>query len=152
MVDNLQKTSQSFILKIILQNYTYMPSHTRQRKTNHTKKNREFIVTVSMFLLGQETLRTLFWTVKSVQYQSQLQKVRVGISTTDGKYGTTLNKLRKTARGLSDFLYEQGLTFRQAHIEFFIDTTDEDLVRMNAMLDTIDTQTIVVAAADSVDS
>ena len=126
-----------------------MASKTQHRKSNHTKKNREFIVTVSMFLLGQEILRSLFWNVKSVQYQPQLQKVRVGISTTDGKYGTTLAKLRKTARGLSDFLYEQGLTFRQAKIEFFVDKQDEKILRMNSMLEEIAEETPVMAGAES---
>jgi len=115
-----------------------MTTHSGNKKTNRTKKNREFILTISMYLLSQEVLRTLFWNVKTVDYQAHNRLIRVGISTTNGKYGTTLNKLRKTSRGLSDFLCEQGLTFRPAHIEFFVDRSDEELLRLNAMLESIE--------------
>jgi len=115
-----------------------MKNQSKNRKSNYTKKNREFILTISMYLLNQEVLKSLFWNVKSVDYRAQEREMNIGISTTNGKLGTTLSKLRKTARGLSDYLYEQGLTFRPTQIQFYIDKHDEEIVRMNSMLEEIE--------------
>ncbi len=106
----------------------------KKRKTNLHKKDREFILTVSLFLLNQEELRKLFWSVKSVNYDTTYQTLGVGISTTKGKYGTTLAKLRKCSRDLSDHLYENGLTFRKAKVSFFISKEDFELERLYSLL------------------
>ncbi|NJK71070.1 MAG: hypothetical protein HC932_02315 [Thermales bacterium] len=90
----------------------------RQKKRKQKKQNRELMLTVSIFLLNQEELRKQFWTVKSVSYDKARQKINVGINTTNGKLGTTLTKLKKTSRNLSDYLFEQGLTFRKTKIGF----------------------------------
>jgi len=49
-------------------------------------------------------------------------------------------------------LYEQGLTFRQAKIEFFVDKQDEKILRMNAMLEEIEEKTPVMAGSDGLQS
>lgn len=103
-----------------------------------TKQERELITTISMFLLGREELKKLFWNVKSVRYNPKTQTLNIGISTIKGKLGTTLEKLRKTCKDLSDFLYDQGLTFRKAKIKFFVDKRDEDLEKMYSLLDQIE--------------
>ncbi len=113
-----------------------------EKRTNptkrHKKADRELLLTVSMFLLGREELRKLFWTVKTVDYDRTEQKLSVGISTVTGKLGTTLAKLRKTSRDLSDYLYEQGLTFRQAKIRFYVDKEDEKLQRVYDLLEEVE--------------
>jgi cell division protein FtsB len=116
------------------QNRTSHVSTPRKQK----KSERELLLTVSMFLLGREELRKLFWTVRSVNYDKSAQKVAVGITTVTGKLGTTLTRLRKTSKELSDFLYEQGLTFRKAKIQFFVDKEDEKLQRVYNLLEQVE--------------
>lgn len=106
----------------------------RIAKSKSSKKNRELLLTISIFLLNQEELRKQFWNVKSVSYDKNAQVVHVGINTTNGKLGTTLTKLRKVSRRLSDYLYEHGLTFRKANIKFFVDKTEAELERIYNLL------------------
>jgi hypothetical protein len=110
----------------------------KTKKTNHRKKSRELLLTVSVFLLNQEALRRQFWTVKSVHYEQTSQTVKIGINTTNGKLGTTLAKLRKTSKDLSDYLYDQGLTFRKAQIVFFVDKQDVELERIYNLLHSVE--------------
>jgi cell division protein FtsB len=110
----------------------------RSRKTKQKKIGRELILTVSMFLLNQEELRKQFWNVKTVNYDKVAQKVKIGINTTNGKLGTTLTKLRKTSKKLSEYLFDQGLTFRRAEIVFFVDKNDVELERIYSLLEQID--------------
>jgi hypothetical protein len=70
------------------------------------------------------------WSVKSATYHKPDQVVKIGINTTSGKLGTTLARLRKTSRNLSDYLYEHGLTFRKAEIQFFVEKEDIQLERI----------------------
>lgn len=107
---------------------------TRPKKRTPTKPNRELLLNVSMFLLNQEMLRKQFWNVKSASYDKVNQKVNIGINTTSGRLGTTLSKLRKTSKFLSDYLYEQGLTFRKAKINFFVDKEDMEIERIYNLL------------------
>lgn len=106
-------------------------------KKTTNKQNRELLLTVSVFLLGREELRNLFWNVNKVEYNKTKQKVRIGINTMKGKLGTTLAKLRKTAKYLSDYLYEHGLTFRKAKIEFYVDKQGEEVAKLYTLLEQI---------------
>jgi nucleoid-associated protein YejK len=108
------------------------------RKTGSRKRNRELLLTVSVFLLNQEVLRRQFWTVKSVHYDQVNQQIKIGINTTNGKLGTTLAKLRKTSKDLSDYLYDQGVTFRKAKITFFVDKQDVELERIYSLLHSVE--------------
>jgi ribosome-binding factor A len=107
------------------------------------KANRELLLSVSIFLLGREELRKQFWTVRSVHYDKQNQSVAIGINTITGKLGTTLAKLRKTAKVLSDYLYEQGLTFKKAKISFFVDKEDEKLQKIYTLLEEIEQDQLI---------
>lgn len=104
------------------------------------KKNRELTLTISVFLLGREEVKGQFWNIMSVRYEGSENTLSIGISTIEGKYGTTLQKLRKTAKQLSEYLYEHGLTFRKTHIHFFIHKEENELARIEHLLDTIGTQ------------
>jgi hypothetical protein len=112
-------------------------THKKQQSINK-RRNREFMLTVSMFLLSRESLKKQFWSVKSVKYDGTQQKVSVGVNTTNGKLGTTLAKLRQTSHDLSDYLYDQGLTFRKAKIVFFVDKEDIEIERIYNLLHTIE--------------
>lgn len=111
------------------------------RKPNSikNKKNRELVLTVSVFLLGREELRTLFWNIMHADYNGSTNALNVGISTIEGKYGTTLQKLRKTSKHLSEYLYESGLTFRKSHVNFYIDKEEDELARIGNILNLIET-------------
>lgn len=110
------------------------------KSQNFSKKDREFVSVVSMFLLGREELRKQFWNIKSVNYNHQTQTVNIGISTINGKLGTTLEKLRKTSRHLSDYLYESGLTFKLAKIKFFVDKDEEELLKVQSVIEQIESK------------
>jgi hypothetical protein len=112
----------------------------KTRKKRSTKKDRELVLTISLYLLNQEMLRKLFWNVKSADYDKIKQQVKIGINTTKGKLGTTLGKLRKVSKLLSDHLYDQGVTFRKAKIIFFVDREDEQMERIYQLLDHVDEQ------------
>ncbi len=107
----------------------------KHKKHNQRKVDRAFLLNISLFLLGQEELRKQFWNVKKVAFNRTKNTVRIGINTTNGKLGTTLSKLRKTSKGLSDHLYHQSLTPKQAIIEFYVDKEDEELERLHYLLD-----------------
>jgi hypothetical protein len=107
---------------------------TKKSKIINRKNDRELLLTVSVFLLNQEELRKQFWTVKSISYDKVVQVVKVGINTTNGKLGTTLAKLRKTSRNLSDYLYDQGITFRKTKIIFYVDKEDIEIERIYNLL------------------
>jgi hypothetical protein len=104
------------------------------------KKTRELLLTVSVFLLGREEVKGLFWNVMNTNYDGASNTLNIGISTIEGKYGTTLQKLRKTAKYLSVYLYDSGLTFRKSHVNFYIHKEDNELARIEHLLDTIETQ------------
>lgn len=102
------------------------------------RKERELISAVSIFLLGREELKSQFWNIKSVSYNHKTQTINIGISTIKGKLGTTLQKLRKTCKHLSEYLHENGFTFRKTHINFFVDKKDEDLERVQKILEKVE--------------
>ena len=112
----------------------------RHKKKINKRKNKELLLTISFFLLNQETLRKQFWTVKSVGYDKTKQKISIGINTTNGKLGTTLSKLRKTSKNLSDYLYDQGLTFRKTKIVFFVDKEDIEIERIYNLLNNLESK------------
>jgi hypothetical protein len=111
----------------------------KYRKINKREQvSRKFILTVSMFLLAQEELRSLFWDVKSVDYNHIAQTIKIGIESTTGKYGTTLVKLRKYSKSLSDYLFEQGLTFRKGKVTFFVDREEMEIKRIYNIIDKVE--------------
>ena len=86
------------------------------KKQMHLKRaNREVIVNINMFLLNQESLKGLFWNVAKIEFNPNLQTLKIGITTNDTKLGTILEKLklqgyRTSAKGkykiLAEFYYD----------------------------------------------
>ena len=110
----------------------------KSKKQNYRKKTRELLLTISVFLLNHEAMRKQFWTVKSAFYDHLTQTVKIGVNTTNGKHGTTLSRLRKTSKELSEYLYEHGLTFRKTAIVFFIDKQDVELERIYSLINKVE--------------
>lgn len=107
------------------------------KKTSFRKNDRELILNISMFLLGKEELRKQFWNVTSVNYDRSEHKVSIGINTTEGKLGTTLSKLRKVSKDLSNHLHEVGQTFKRAKIVFFVDKEQEEIERIYSLIEKV---------------
>lgn len=101
------------------------------------RQTRQLNLTISMFLLGNETMKGLVWTVHKVEYIRSTQTVKIGIDTVRSKLGTTLAKMRKLARPLAEYLFESGLTFRIAQIEFYVNKEDESVKRIYGILDKV---------------
>jgi hypothetical protein len=102
------------------------------------RADREVIVNINMFLLGEESLKGLFWTVAKIDFEPHAKTLKIGITTTkDGKLGTTLEKLRKKAKPLSDYLCESGALHCRARIYFSLYKQEEDLIRLTEFLDSV---------------
>jgi len=106
-----------------------------KKKIGVQKPNRDLITGISMCLLSKEELRKQFWNIKSANYNHQKQEVSIGISTIEGKLGTTLEKLRKVSKSLSEDLYEKGITFKRAQIVFFVDNQEKEIDKIYKILD-----------------
>ena len=108
------------------------------KKTNHRRGSRELLLNISMFLLNQEKLKNLFWTVKSVDYIRSENTINIGINTTT-KLGTTLQKMRTLRKNLAQHLFELNLTQnRPAMINFFVDREDDIVARVYDILDDLE--------------
>ena len=107
-------------------------------KRNRKRKQKQFLSNISLFLLGRSEVAGQFWNIKSVNYDKNTQRVNIGIDTIDGQLGTTLDKLRKICKPLSDYLFEQGLTFRRTHVNFFVDKSDQEHNRILGILEKIE--------------
>lgn len=115
---------------------------TQTKKTNHRKSNRELLLNISMFLLNQEKLKSLFWTVKTVDYIRSENTINIGINTTT-KLGTTLQKMRTLRKNLAQHLFELHLTQnRPAMINFFVDREDDIVARVYDILEDLNIQDI----------
>lgn len=102
-----------------------------------SKREREFISNISMFLLTREELRKQFWNIKSAQMVFEKNELRIGISTLEGKLGQTLEALRKVAKPLGEHLFLTEVTTTTPQITFFVDKRDEELEKMYKLLDNI---------------
>lgn len=108
------------------------------RKKNNRKKNRQLILTVSMFLLGNEKLKNLFWNVKTVKYKKAENEIKIGINTIK-KLGTTLSKLRAISKDLSNYLFDNGITYRrQTKIIFYVDKADEQINQVLSIIENVE--------------
>jgi len=117
---------------------------TAHKKKNKRRENREIVLNISMFLMGNEKIKNLFWNVKTVDYLKSENTIKIGINTTK-KLGTTLEKLRSVAKDLSNYLFDQGQTFRrQTRIVFYVDKEDEIVARIYNLIDQVEKDETVV--------
>jgi hypothetical protein len=95
------------------------------KKTNQRAQLRLLLSNISMFLLNQEKLRNLLWSVKSLDYKKHKSTLRIGINSNDNKLGTVLQKMRTLRKPLAEYLYLQGVTNQVLKIDFYIDIDKE---------------------------
>ena len=99
------------------------------------RNDRDLVANINMVLLGQESMKGLFWNVAGVDYNPTNHSLKVGITTTNNKLGTTLEKMRKNAKLLSDHLYLEGVLNCRPRVYFSLHKETEDKLRLDNLLD-----------------
>jgi hypothetical protein len=103
-----------------------------------SKKDRELMITINVFLLGREEVKNLFWNIYTVDYNPKESIVKIGINTINGKLGTTLEKLRKTSKDLSQYLRDSGLTYKKSNIIFFVDKSAAETRKLEELIESVE--------------
>ncbi len=98
-----------------------------------TRANRDMIVNINMFLLTNIELKDLFWSVKNVEYNPSTKLLNIEIDTMDNKLGTTLEKMRKNAKGLAQHLYSNGVTNNIPRVNFSVQKGESLLDKLTKM-------------------
>lgn len=124
-------------LKII----TSSSKPTLNSKSNSLKDkvNRRLILNISVFLLRQDKMKRTYWTIATCAYKIRENELSIGVTTVDGKMGTTLKNMRSHALELSHFMKDQGLTPKVPRIAFYVHKHDEesDLDKLNNLIDSV---------------
>jgi copper chaperone CopZ len=112
------------------------------KKTAPTEKNsqkmQELIRHISYYFQTQEKLKGLIINVKSAKYNFALNTLKIGYTTIDGKYGTVKEKLIKSARELSDYMFELNLYKFPPKIEYVVQKEDPNILKVQAILDSLE--------------
>ncbi len=112
------------------------------KKTAPTEKNsqkmQELITHVSYFIQTQEKLKGLIINVRSAKYHFATNTLKIGYTTMDGKYGTVKEKLVKSARELSDFMFELNLYKFPPKIEYVVQKEDSKILKVQSILDSLE--------------
>lgn len=111
-------------------------NYLRHKKRQH----KQLVSVISIFLLGREELRNVFWNIVSVDLDNRTQKLKVGVTGLDGNLGTMLEKLRKTSKELAAYLYDTDVTFRKVQIVFYVDNSSQEELKLNNKLEEIEQQ------------
>jgi hypothetical protein len=109
------------------------------------RNDRELVANINMVLLGQESMKGIFWNVAGVDYNPSNQSLMVGITTTNNKLGTTLEKMRKNAKLLSDHLYEAGVLNARVRVHFNLFKETEDELRLSNLLEKFSNEKVAEA-------
>jgi hypothetical protein len=99
------------------------------------RNDRDLVANINMVLLGQESMKGIFWNVAGVDYSPITHSLKVGITTTNNKLGTTLEKMRKSAKLLSEHLFESGVLNCRARVYFSLHKESEDKLRLDNLLE-----------------
>jgi len=125
-------------LKII----TSSTKPTLNNKSNSPKDkvNRRLILNISVFLLRQDKMKRTYWTIAACAYKMRENELNIGVTTVDGKMGTTLKNMRSHALELGHFMKDQGLTPKVPRILFYVHKHDEEsfLEKLNNLIDSVE--------------
>lgn len=121
------------------------------KKTNQRAQLRLLLSNISMFLLNQEKLRNLLWSVKSLDYKKHKSTLRIGINSNDNKLGTVLQKMRTLRKPLAEYLYLQGVTNQVLKIDFYIDKEDEIIEKIYNLIDKVSTNQKTEDGVENID-
>ncbi|GAB4144489.1 MAG: hypothetical protein OHK0017_03050 [Patescibacteria group bacterium] len=101
---------------------------------------RKLVLSVSVFLLGKDNMKTDYWTISSVKFNAESGALSVGIKTLEGKAGTVLKNMRSNAAELAEYLRNQKLVNRIPKILFKVQKDDEKtyLESLNELIDSVE--------------
>lgn len=122
--------------------YTKPFSSGNFKKSNQRKQLRLFLSNISMFLLNQEKLKGLLWSIKNIDYKKNKSILKIGINSNSNKLGTILQKLRTLRKPLAEYLYQQGVTNQVLKVEFYVDREDEWLENIYKIIQQTEKTTI----------
>jgi hypothetical protein len=122
--ETAQNTKQTAKLESKSKKSSFKKSFKLNQIRTVTRANRDLLVNINMFLLTNSELKGLFWSVKSVDYNSNLKTLKICIDTIDNKLGTTLEKMRKVARFLGEDMYQKDLLTITPRVYFSVQKED----------------------------
>ena len=109
----------------------------RSFSEKNEKKMQELISRISYFVTTHDKLKGCIVNIKHAKYYFAPNTLKIGYSTLDGKYGTVKEKLLKSSRELSDYLFSLNLYKFPPKIEFAIQKEDEKVAKVQEILERI---------------
>jgi hypothetical protein len=104
----------------------------------NSQKMQELIRHISYFFQTHEKLKGLIINVRSAKYNFALNTLKIGYTTIDGKYGTVKEKLVKSARELSDYMFELNLYKFPPRIDYVVQKEDPNILKVQSILDSLE--------------
>jgi archaellum biogenesis ATPase FlaH len=104
----------------------------------NNKKEQSLISHLVYFVTTEDTLKGFIINIKSAKYSFASNTLTIGYTTLEGKYGTVKEKLGKSSRLLSDYLFSLNLYRTPPIIQFKIQKEDEAIERVKSLLEKLD--------------
>jgi hypothetical protein len=99
------------------------------------KKAQSLVQAVNYHIKTSEHLKNVdVVNIKSAKHLVATGKLKIGFTTIEGKYGTVLEKLKKSSRSLSDYLFSLDLFFRPPKIEWFVEKEDDSVDKVRQII------------------
>jgi hypothetical protein len=103
------------------------------------KKQQSLIQSISYYLGTDENMKNSpVVNIRSAKHTVSTKEIKIGFTTLEGKYGSALEKLKKTNRGLSDYLFGLDLFFKPPKIVWNIEKEDDRVDKVKHLIDKIE--------------
>jgi hypothetical protein len=103
------------------------------------KKQQSLVEAINYHLSTDEHLKGCeVVNIISAKHTVATKTIKIGFTTIEGKYGTVLEKLKKSNRALSDYLFSLDIFFRPPKIEWFVEKPDDSIDRVKQLLEDIE--------------
>jgi hypothetical protein len=112
--------------------------HKKTLTEKNSKKEQHLISSLVYFVSTEEMLKGQIINIKSAKYSFALNKLTIGYTTLEGKYGTVKEKLTKSLRNCSDYLFGLNLYRKPPIIEFKIQKENEAVEKVKAIIDKLE--------------
>jgi hypothetical protein len=106
---------------------------------NLEKTTKKLILNTSIFLLGRDNLKQVYWSISTCRYAFDLNILHIGVKTADGKAGTVLRNMRSNSAVLAEYLKAQKILPKTPKIIFFIDKNNEKeyVDKINSLIESV---------------
>jgi hypothetical protein len=104
----------------------------------NSKKEQELISSIVYFTATEDNLKKMIINIRSAKYSFATNTLTIGYTTLDGKYGTVKEKLLKSARNCSDYLFSLNLYRKPPIISFVVQKEDEKVKKVQSIIDKIE--------------